>query len=179
MTQVADQEIRPGIIYQFSPEHRNKKNSEKSLWTIDPDEERQVFESTTTPSGLLSTSAGDYIFRNGFCNIIPGIDKTRAQQLIVARFVDDNHVQVWHGYPADPNRRSQQARIKEIPPEEIQKVWLRDNVVPKPTLRKIGKGEPVLALKVTLPGRFWDSYIYANRLYLVNDDESITTFETG
>lgn len=141
MTQVADQEIRPGIIYQFSPEHRNKKNSEKSLWTIDPDEERQVFERVYDSEWIVEHVGWGLHIQNGSVTYL-GIDKTRAQQLIVARFVDDNHVQVWHGYPADPNRRSQQARIKEIPPEEIQKVWLRDNVVPKPTLRKIGKGEP-------------------------------------
>jgi len=140
MVQVGDHEIQPGARYQCNPEHRNG-NREKSQWTISEQEERGVFSRTYTSGWIVEHVGWGLHIVNGSVNYL-GVDRTRSQNLIVARFIDDNNVEIWHGYPADPNRRSQQARIKEIPPEEVQTEWLRGQILPKPKVRKLGRGEP-------------------------------------
>lgn len=140
MPDLENREVRPGIQYQCHPDHRNG-NREKSQWTISENEEAAVFINCVD-SGWVQEHVGWGVHRpNGRVDYL-GVDKTGHTRLIIARFVDENEVEIWHGFPADPTRKTERARRKEIPPEEIQLRWLNDQVLPAPKLRKIGRGEP-------------------------------------
>lgn len=138
-------EVSPEIGYQCHPDHRNG-NPEKSQWCISASEEFAAFRLTLENNWMINETAWGLHISNGSIQYC-GFDKTGTRNLIVAKFVSVLPANEWHGYPADPNGKSQIARNREIPPLPIQQSWMNTEFLSRANLtrakiRKIGKGEP-------------------------------------
>jgi hypothetical protein len=59
------------------------------------------------------------------------------RQLFIAKFVDSNKNDQWHGYPADPGGNKQQ----DIPPETVLNSWLQEQYLRPSIIRKLTKGQ--------------------------------------
>jgi hypothetical protein len=68
-----------------------------------------------------------------------GVTKSAApekRRLFVAKFIDNNGNNRWHGYPADHVLNQQ-----DIPPENILGNWLENQYLRTATIRKLSKGQ--------------------------------------
>ena len=55
--------------------------------------------------------------------------------------------------------------------------WMRKGLLTPAKIRKITRGAAVSPLKLTIPGRYWDSQIYRGRLHLFGMDGHILTLD--
>jgi hypothetical protein len=63
--------------------------------------------------------------------------ESERRQLFIAKFVDSNKNDQWHGYPADPCGNKQQ----DIPPETVLNIWLQEQYLRPSIIRKLTKGQ--------------------------------------
>jgi len=127
--------IAPGLSYCVHPHHRNRMRG-KSQWTIGANEERDVFVSAKTQNWIQS-SEGWGLHIVGGCVAYVGIAQDHARQLFVAKFVNGNQNQFWHGYPADHQRHAQ-----DIPSEFVLRRWLVGGLLPPQKIAKLQRGKP-------------------------------------
>lgn len=64
-------------------------------------------------------------------------DEPEERELFIAKFVDSDKNDRWHGYPADPCGEKKQ----DIPPEKILNTWLQAGHLRPQVIRKITKGQ--------------------------------------
>jgi hypothetical protein len=62
-----------------------------------------------------------------------GVAEDHTTRVFIAKFVAD-HQGSWHGYPADYRRK-----VQDVPPLPVRKLWLDNQVLTGPKIRKIGK----------------------------------------
>jgi hypothetical protein len=128
------QQIVAGVEYGCHPDHRNG-NHHKSQWTISQREEVQSFTHSHTQAWFIGSRGWGLHIANGVPEYL-GVAVDRSRRLFVARFVDGNADQKWHGYPAD-----HQNKANDRLPEELKRLWLQDNVLAPAKVRKLAKGE--------------------------------------
>jgi hypothetical protein len=132
----------PGVMYTHNEQHRNN-NPHKSQWTISRDEELSCFETASTLLYIYGINEGPdcwglhkenktvvYLGRTAINSPNSG------QELFIAKFIDGNNNDVWHGYPADHVGNQQ-----DIPPASVLQFWLEENSLPVSKIRKITKGQ--------------------------------------
>jgi hypothetical protein len=127
--------IAPGFTYVNHPDHRNG-TAGKSQWLISEEEERGVFD-TSRSNNWLPPSPGWGLHSPNAQAMYLGISADGRRNLLVAKFVASNTPIVWHGYPADHQRKRQ-----DVPTREILLDWTRLQFVNEPQMRKILKGQP-------------------------------------
>lgn len=59
------------------------------------------------------------------------------RRLLIAKFVASNSPKVWHGYPADHQKRTQ-----DIPDTIILEEWMRLSYLKPAKIRKVMRGQP-------------------------------------
>ena len=84
--------------YLVSPAHR-RRQAGKSRWTISVDEEVECFIHSQTHNWIEASTAWG-IIQNGNGLLILGLSTTNIS-LKLAKFVDSDGTNLWHGYPAD------------------------------------------------------------------------------
>jgi hypothetical protein len=122
--------------YTINLKHRNGTPA-GSQWIITQKEERDCFETSANRSWLLERTGWGLYFdeTNVLSYLGRAVDRDRL--LVVAKFVASETPVVWHGYPADHERNNH-----DIPDQSILKSWVRERVLPRPTMRKIMSGQP-------------------------------------
>ena len=128
-----DYDLNPTIdcTYMISSHHRRTSgNNNKSVWTISNNEEVNLFIFSKT-SNWVEDNICYGLKLNGKTILVVG--KTpNSQDLKIAKFVDGNRNNRWHGYPADPKNKKQ-----DIPCMEILTIWRNLNYIGKSDVRKL------------------------------------------
>ncbi|HLP87614.1 MAG TPA: hypothetical protein VK184_03275 [Nostocaceae cyanobacterium] len=120
-------------------DHRNN-SPDKSQWTIDLIVERSCFKLSLISSWNEPqyTSWGLH-FENDTVTYLghSSQNEPNACKLFIAKFVDSNKNNKWHGYPANPSGQKPQ----DIPPESVLNQWLNKEYLRPQTIRKISRGQ--------------------------------------
>lgn len=125
--------------YLSKQDHRDGTRI-KSQWTISFEDEKAAFMRATT-SGWISNAT----LRWGL-HLTPSVPSALGssaqafgaptRNLFIAKFVDGNANDSWHGYPADPYKNQH-----DIPPSTVLKLWLGLSFLRPATIRKLVKGQ--------------------------------------
>ena len=120
--------------YIISSQHRATGNPNKTVWSINFDDEVECFTQSKNSKwienncgwGLKITNSTLQNIGHNFMN----------ETLKFAKFVDGKGNNIWHGYPADFLRRSQ-----DRPPTFILKNWVEEGYLTKAKMNKIRRGQ--------------------------------------
>jgi hypothetical protein len=127
--------IAPGYIYLNHPDHRNG-TADKSQWSISEVDERSVFNRSRI-NNWLPPSPGWGLHSHNDHTMYLGTSSDGVRSLLVAKFVASSAPIVWHGYPADHQRKRQ-----DVPTREILVAWTNLRLINEPQMRKILRGQP-------------------------------------
>lgn len=137
MPYAADERIdlKPNILseYIISSQHRRTGNPDKCIWTITFEEEVNCFSNSYTEKWISNTKAWGLIVENDLLKVVG--QNNEQQELKLAKFVDANRNNIWHGYPADYMNR-----VHDIPVEHILKKWVDKKYITKAKMNKIRRG---------------------------------------
>ncbi|MBP6038834.1 MAG: hypothetical protein KA523_01405 [Flavobacterium sp.] len=120
--------------YIISSQHRRRGNMNKSIWLIDFNEEVNCFIESITNNWKNGLEAWGLRYVNTNLNVV-GLSSMN-DELKLAKFVDGNNTNVWHGYPANHMANSQ-----DRPTTEILKNWVNDGYITKAKMNKIRQGQ--------------------------------------
>lgn len=120
--------------YIISSQHRATGNPNKTVWTINYEDEVLCFKQSKTSNWIQ----GNYCWGlKAIGSNIQNIGVNFEDEILkLAKFVDGNQNNKWHGYPADYLRRSQ-----DRPPTFILKNWVNLGYLTKSKMNKIRKGQ--------------------------------------
>jgi len=131
----------PHVFYIHNIQHRDG-NRRKSQWTITELEERSCFEHGALfvyVYGVCEshTCWGLHFLDNSPAYLGHSADELQERRLLlVAKFVDGNGNNHWHGYPADHVKNNQ-----DIPPSAVRNIWLNSGQLTLAKIRKITRGQ--------------------------------------
>lgn len=120
-------------IYVLVDTHR-KPRPYKSLWTIAPDREFEVFDFALRAGWVADGIYWGLNIRNGQAHELGQTAPPHNESALVARTKDCG--KRIHGYPADPRRNSQ-----DRPPESVTSKWLQSSLMRKRTIKQLASGE--------------------------------------
>jgi hypothetical protein len=129
----------PDTAYIHKMDHRDQSDK-KSQWLISTDAERECFVySITARWNTPQYSCWGLHFEGGKVSYLGVTAKSdpELRQLFIAKFIDSNKNDKWHGYPADACNEKQQ----DIPPEVILKDWLQKDHLRPQVVRKLTRGQ--------------------------------------
>lgn len=139
MTFKLDSEIdlRPHLNckYIIASQHRKTGNPKKCIWLITRKDEIDCFVYSKQANWQV-----EYIcWGLKLVDSIPqAIGKNPNKEILkIAKFINGNRHDTWHGYPADYLRRSQ-----DIPATKILQIWTNKGYISKSDFRKIRQGMP-------------------------------------
>jgi hypothetical protein len=124
--------------YRSKPDHRDN-TALKSQWVIVCADEVSCFNLATSQnwSSDASTRWGLHFSPNvanlGQSALAFGIP---PRALFIAKFIDGNANDLWHGYPADPYRNEH-----DLPPTSVLKIWQSQSHLRPALIRKLVKGQ--------------------------------------
>ena len=138
MPYLADQVINltPKINkrYIISSQHRRKGNPKKCVWIITFNEEVDCFIQAINQNWKDGDEAWGLKLHNTTLQILG--ENNDNDELKLAKFIDGNNNDIWHGYPADHMNRPQ-----DIPTEAILKIWVSKHYITKSKMNKIRRGQ--------------------------------------
>jgi len=120
--------------YLISPAHRRNQRN-KSQWVIDMETEVLCFVDSQLKL-WVEDSCSWGIIKNGNSLQVLGVN-TVQEDLKLAKFVSKNNNNIWHGYPADYCRNTQ-----DRPHMDILKKWREERLIEKHQIVKIKQGKP-------------------------------------
>lgn len=125
--------------YVSKVDHRDN-TARKSQWTITFNDEKNCYDHAAASNWIEPPTIGWglHIGANGVPSHL-GISAAihgEHRQLFIAKFIDGNGNDVWHGYPADPYRNSQ-----DIPPERVLGLWVQGTLLRPAIARKLNRGQ--------------------------------------
>lgn len=121
--------------YILANHHRNRQNSNKSLWTITQDEEVESFRLMYINNWIVNNNKGWSLHRVNYLNEILGLS-TQQKNVQIAKFVDSSNNSQWHGYPVD-YRKS----VYDRPTADILKDWVGKRIIKRADMSKILQGK--------------------------------------
>lgn len=131
-TQIDLTELKKSYI--ISSQHRKTGNVNKSLWSISNEEEVLCFVETIKQKWIDGANAwGVKVVNNALQKVGANND---GQTLKIARFVDSYSADVWHGYPADYIRKS-----NDRPTTNVLSDWVKKSYITKAKMAKIRQGQ--------------------------------------
>lgn len=120
--------------YIISSQHRAIGNPNKTVWTIDFDDEVECFKYSKTSDWIDDKYGwGIKVVNSNLQHVGHNFEN---ETLKLAKFVDGNQNDIWHGYPADYLRKSQ-----DRPPTFILKCWVDQGYLTKAKMNKIRRGQ--------------------------------------
>lgn len=128
-------DLRPNILseYIISSQHRRIGNANKCVWKISFEEEVNCFSNSYLKNWKSNTKAWGLFIENEMLKVI-GLNNSN-QELKLAKFVDANGNNIWHGYPADYMNK-----VHDIPIENVLKNWVEQKYITKAKMNKIRRG---------------------------------------
>jgi hypothetical protein len=133
------------VHYRCTNEHRNGAIAQESQWSIPRAAEVTTFVAAAIEGWQLEHQANDAItHRRGWgLHLLGGrpaplgtARSTRADSF-VAKFVDGNATQRWHGYPAD-----HEATTADIPDAQVLERWVAAGLINHAKRRKMMRQHP-------------------------------------
>ena len=124
------------VVYTISKKHRGH-NKEKSYWLIKMPREIALFRSALKDgyeNKANYTAWNLNIVNEEICIVGYTVDK---KELKIAKFVDSNHNEKWHGYPANYIKNSQ-----DRPSAKVLELWNTAGYISTATMKKIKGGQP-------------------------------------
>lgn len=126
------------VIYTISDQHRGRHRQNKSKWILTMPQEISLFK-TALKNGyedkLTHTAWNLYTDANNkICVLGQSAD---LQELKIAKFVDSDHKDWWHGYPAHYVKN-----IQDIPPIIVLLSWEQAGYISTATMKRIKGGQP-------------------------------------
>ena len=121
------------VIYTISKKHRGK-NKNKSSWSIAMHEEVDLFADALKKGYEEDNIAWNLLF-DGKAVCVVGYS-TDDYELKLAKFLDSDKKDQWHGYPADYLKN-----IQDIPPYDFLKRWMEAKYITVAVMAKIRKGQ--------------------------------------
>lgn len=127
--------IRPGIFYLHPPHHRNGAPG-SSQWLIGMAEERMCFTVALDREWIAEREGWGLHAPNGQVLVL-GRSADGQRNLSIAKFVDGNASDHWHGYPVDHQRKP-----SDIPGAAIVWDWQARQLITLPQTRRLLRGLP-------------------------------------
>ena len=130
--------VLPNIAYIHKMDHRDQSDK-KSQWSISIDAERGCFTGAICAGwNLPPHNCWGLHFEDRKVGYLGTTAKSEPEQrqLFIAKFVDSDKNDKWHGYPADPCNKNQ-----DIPPDSVLKDWLQKQYLRRQTVSKLAKGK--------------------------------------
>ena len=124
------------VAYCFNTQHRDG-NPNKSQWTIDTDQEIDVFCCMADHGWGFQDNGWSLFIKEDSSIDYLGFIQSRKAKVFIAKFVVDTNHNAWHGYPAD-----YQVRAQDVPHKDILRKWKDENYLTKAKMRKIMMGQP-------------------------------------
>ena len=124
------------VIYTISKKHRGR-NPDKSHWVIEMPKEMELFRDALRlgyEDKANFTAWNLLIVDRKVCVIGKSVD---GMELKMAKFVDGNKNEQWHGYPANYMKYNQ-----DIPPACLLLSWQKAGYITTATMKKIKGGQP-------------------------------------
>lgn len=122
------------VVYTISKKHRGE-NKSKSNWTIPKPEEVTLFTDALKKGYEEECFAWNLLLDGeAICEVGRS---SEGLELKLAKFVDANKKDQWHGYPANYQKNNQ-----DIPPYNVLKLWMNSKLISAATMAKIRKGQP-------------------------------------
>ena len=124
------------VIYTISKKHRGR-NPDKSHWIIKMPKEVALFRDALRLGyeDKANFTAWNFLIVDGeICAIGKSVDDL---ELKMAKFVDSNKNEQWHGYPANYMKNNQ-----DIPPASLLLSWQKAGFITTATMKKIKGGQP-------------------------------------
>ncbi len=124
------------VIYTISKKHRGH-NKKKSYWSIKLPREIALFRSALKDGyedKANFTAWNLNIVNEDVCLVGYTVEK---KELKIAKFVDSNHNEKWHGYPANYIKNSQ-----DRPSSKVLELWNNAGFISTATMKKIKGGQP-------------------------------------
>ncbi|MDJ1503407.1 hypothetical protein [Xanthocytophaga agilis] len=124
------------VKYLIHEQHRNTSfKNRKSQWLISESDEVACFDNAYN-SGWLDGSYVCWGLKIDTSNSLEVIGHaTDNTELKIAKFVDSNNNEAWHGYPAH-----YQDKPQDRPSESILSKWVVGNLISKSKMTKILRG---------------------------------------
>jgi len=124
------------VVYTISKKHRGH-NKKKSYWSIKMPREIALFRSSLQNGyeDKANHTAWNLNIVNGEIRLVGYT--VNKKELKIAKFVDSNHNEKWHGYPANYIKNSQ-----DRPSSKVLELWYNANVISAATMKKIKGGQP-------------------------------------
>jgi len=120
--------------YIISSQHRATGNPNKTVWTVNFDDEVNCFTQSKTFEWIENNYGWGLKVIDSVLQYIG--HNFENETLKIAKFVDGSANDVWHGYPADYLRRSQ-----DRPPTFVLKNWVEQGYLTKAKMNKIRRGQ--------------------------------------
>ncbi len=116
--------------YIISPHHRATGKKDKSIWTISYKDEIDCFIQSRVSEWIIGSICWGLKISDGKIQVI-GKNQV-SDELKIAKFIDGDNKNIWHGYPADHKSKKQ-----DIPDMKILIMWAEKNFINKSEIRKI------------------------------------------
>ena len=124
--------------YRSKPDHRDGTNL-KSQWTILYNQEVASFDLATREDWSSGATTRWGLHMNpapGNLGQSASAFGTPTRPLFIAKFIDGDANDLWHGYPADPYRNQH-----DIPPSSVLRAWNSATHLRPAVIRKLVKGQ--------------------------------------
>lgn len=125
--------IREDVRYFIHPKHRGSPTSDSCTWTIPVDDEVALF-GAALPSER-SPGQDCWAAEPGGRRLRPVGFNVHGETMFFGKFVDGSCMSIWHGYPADYRRHTQ-----DRPPPGVLQVWVTQGLIGKHHVAKIYGG---------------------------------------
>lgn len=135
MGRVPSHPIGPTTTYICHPVHRNGRPG-KSQWTINEQEEVDCFRQTFQAQWIIDHKGWGLHIVNGFPYKL-GVAQDRVTDVFVAKFVGNQQIAEWHGFPAD-HRKNSSDKVDEA----VAWDWLERGFLTGAKVRKLIAGQP-------------------------------------
>ncbi|GBF44587.1 hypothetical protein LPTSP2_38900 [Leptospira ellinghausenii] len=122
-----------GCKYLLLKHHRKAKSKEKSFWTISEKIEIHIFQNSYEKNWKDNNVAWGIFLEKGRMNQIGLLVNKTASY--IAKFIDGNSKEEWHGYPADIIGNRQ-----DVPNTKILQNWCEHKIIRKHQMMKIKRG---------------------------------------
>jgi hypothetical protein len=126
--------IREGVFYTPSSAHRRKGNKDKSWWIISLVDEVQCFD-ISYRRVWVNDKEGWGLYCKGGALIVVG-HAPDGEKVKIAKFLNKNSDQYWHGYPANYKNNPQ-----DRPPMDILFMWRDEKLIKKHHMSHIRRGK--------------------------------------
>jgi hypothetical protein len=121
--------------YIISSQHRKTGNPKKCIWTIDFTDEVECFINAKNRSWTTGTTGWGLKLAGTILQTV-GINFS-SEELKMAKFVDGDANNKWHGYPADYLNKTH-----DIPSTTVLRMWVNAGYIGKSHFLKIRQGKP-------------------------------------